>query len=306
MLQAFRLLLERISESELVRLVDQGADAVRRAALTEVALERAFLPLRDALRRTTARGFAIELPRIPRQGRNRTLGVQFDVLSPRVIDAVRGLETRVMRTLGDQVRETVRAHIENGLRDGVNPRQVARSLRTVIGLAPNQERAIANFEAKLRGGTRATVFSDILPHRNAEGKLVGGLELRDKRFDATIKRAIRDGEKLSDAKVAQMTEAYRKRMVAFNAETNARTATLDSLKLGQRLAWDEARAQGFVAGEMTKTWVGVKDDRERPEHLAMEGETVPIDSLYSNGQQQPGDGEYNCRCVSVYRVAKAR
>jgi hypothetical protein len=33
-----------------------------------------------------------------------------------------------------------------------------------------------------------------------------------------------------------MTDAYRRRMVAFNAETNARTASLDSMKAGSASA----------------------------------------------------------------------
>lgn len=48
----------------------------------------------------------------------------------------------------------------------------------------------------------------------------------------------------------------------------------------------------------TKTWSGVLDDRERDEHVAMEGETVSIDSTFSNGLQYPS--EPNCRCTLLY------
>jgi len=48
----------------------------------------------------------------------------------------------------------------------------------------------------------------------------------------------------------------------------------------------------------TKTWSGVLDDRERDEHVAMEGETVPIDEPYSNGLMYPS--EPNCRCTSLF------
>lgn len=48
----------------------------------------------------------------------------------------------------------------------------------------------------------------------------------------------------------------------------------------------------------TKTWSGVLDDRERDEHVAMEGETVGIDEEFSNGLQYPS--EPNCRCVLLY------
>ncbi len=49
--------------------------------------------------------------------------------------------------------------------------------------------------------------------------------------------------------------------------------------------------------KFTKTWSGALDDRERDEHVAIEGETVGIDEVFSNGLQFPG--EPNCRCVAL-------
>lgn len=43
-----------------------------------------------------------------------------------------------------------------------------------------------------------------------------------------------------------------------------------------------------------KTWFGVMDEKERDEHVAMEGETVLIDEPFSNGLLYPS--EPNCRC----------
>lgn len=48
----------------------------------------------------------------------------------------------------------------------------------------------------------------------------------------------------------------------------------------------------------TKTWSGSLDDRERDEHVAMEGETVPIDETFSNGLMYPS--EPNCRCTTIF------
>jgi hypothetical protein len=116
----------------------------------------------------------------------------------------------------------------------------------------------------------------------------------------------RSGTGLTEAQIDTMTTAYERRMVAFNAETHARTAALDAQKLGQRLTWEQAAARGDVdGGRLMKRWRGVMDDRERPSHVAMEGEEVHFRSPYSNGQQQPGDDEYNCRCISVYFLARA-
>lgn len=50
--------------------------------------------------------------------------------------------------------------------------------------------------------------------------------------------------------------------------------------------------------QFTKEWSGVLDDRERDEHLAMEGETVAVDAEFSNGLMYPS--EPNCRCTLIY------
>ena len=44
-----------------------------------------------------------------------------------------------------------------------------------------------------------------------------------------------------------------------------------------------------------KEWIATQDDRTRDEHLALNGETVPVDSEFSNGLPYPQ--EVNCRCV---------
>jgi len=103
-----------------------------------------------------------------------------------------------------------------------------------------------------------------------------------------------------------MVAAYEQRMIAFNANTIAKTAALDAMKLGQQLSWDSAVANGIVDGDhLVKTWVTVGDDRVRDEHAALEGETVPADEAYSNGEGVPGESTYNCRCISSFHMEKA-
>lgn len=50
--------------------------------------------------------------------------------------------------------------------------------------------------------------------------------------------------------------------------------------------------------QFTKTWSGVLDDRERDEHVALEGETVDVKEEFSNGLMYPS--EPNCRCAVLY------
>lgn len=251
LLAAYKAIRESLTDAELARLIAEGRiDQI----VDEALLDKSFLPLKAKLQEALQRGMKATISQLPKPAQG---SVMFDVLSPKVIDAVRTLDTRVIKSLKDDVKDTVRAYVENGLRDGKSPREAARQIRSVIGISPTQEANAQKYEAKLRAS-----------------------------------------EKFTDAQIEKKTIAYRKSAVANNAATIARTAALDSQKLSNRLAWEEAANKGIVdRALMQKTWLGVMDSRERPEHVAMQGQTVPFDSTFSNGQMVPGDTEYNCRCI---------
>lgn len=272
-------LRERLSGAQLEALIAVGdVDGVIRLALSDENLNAAFAKYRARMQVTTrdAVGYF-----------GRDLGIGFDLLNPVMVDAIRGLDTRMMQTLKADIREVARATIQRGLERGVGPRTTARELRAVVGLAPNQETAVDNFRRALQGDASAGSPLD--------------RALRDRRFDRVVRRG-----NLTPEQIDRMTDAYRRRMLAFNAETNARTATLDAMKLGQDLAWREARDAGLIPdGALRKQWKGVLDVREREEHVEMEGETVPFDQPYSNGEMIPGESTFNCRCLSIVYVERA-
>jgi hypothetical protein len=85
------------------------------------------------------------------------------------------------------------------------------------------------------------------------------------------------------------------------------TAAKDAQRLANRLSWENLVEQGGVdRNALTKTWRGIMDTRERETHRKMEGVTVGFDQpwILPDGQQQmiPGSGDYNCRCIAIYRV----
>lgn len=213
----------------------------------------------------------------------------FNVLNPAILTAVRGMEARVFTVLGQQVSGAVRETMAAGLTAGVGPRTIARHLRDTVALAPNQIRAVSNYEAMLRQGNLQVLTR----------------ELRDRRFDSTIKKAFSGGKPLDAEQIRAMTQRYRERMEAFNTETIARTAALQAVKLGQRLSYEDAIEQGLMDGaKLVHTWTGVMDDREREEHKAREGETVPFGEPFSSGDVVPGQSDFNCRCTAFVHFAK--
>lgn len=290
-LRAFQIIRNSLNDADLARIVDSGnLERLFAEVFTDDVMDRAFIPYRQRIREHTASSFRYFTNDLPGAGKiNGQIGVAFDYLSPNVVTAIRQLETKAIETLKGDIRDTVKAFVENGLRDGVNPRAIGREIRAIVGLAPSQEAYVENLRRELMEGR----FSD------AERRV-----LLDRRFNLSKLAEMSDAERLK--RIDLITDRYRKSYTAFNAETNARTATLDSMKLGQRLSWQDAVDKGIVDGDrLQKTWVGVMDDRERPEHVAMEGETVPFDQPFTNGEMIPGDSTYNCRCIPRYTVARA-
>jgi uncharacterized protein with gpF-like domain len=278
MLDGFENLRRMLSDAELLRLID-NAEAMLDGPLSEQAMDRAFAKLQDELQNGVNDATRLF-------GKDIGDGIRFNYLNPRFIDAIRQLNTKVMQTLREDVREVVRSHIEQGLRSGVGPRVMARGIRDVVGLSPTHEKYISNYRRALESGSRKAL----------------AYRLRDRRFDkATIR-----GE-LSPEQVDRMVERYRERWVKHNAETNARTASIDAMKLGQRLSWEDAISKNLVdESTLMMRWVTAGDDRVRPEHKKMNGEAVPFRGVFSNGEQVPGSSTFNCRCLAVVFIRKAK
>lgn len=287
LLRAWTIIRDSFSESEIIDIIESGnLDRLVTEALSDAVFDRAFIPLRQRLRDTMQSGFRYATPSLPGAGKiDGVLSVAFDHLSPDVVTAIRALDTTVLSRLADEAREVVRAYVEQGIRLGVNPRTTARSIRSVIGLGPSQLQEVENYRDALLG---------------QNGRSVADYTLRDRRVD----RLLAKGD-LTPAQVERYVAQYTQRRIALNAETTARTATLDAFKAGQRLSWQAAIDNGIADPErLRRQWIGVMDSRERPEHIAMEKETVAFDAPYSNGQMYPGQGEYNCRCLDKVFLAR--
>lgn len=293
LLKAFQLLRDSLTDRELLQLVQDrlGFEGLVTEVLSDQTLDRIFLPVQAQLQTVTQRAMTYFAKSLPGGGMiDGTLAVTFNVLSPTVIDAIRQLDTKVIQTLKDDARETVRQVVEDGLRAGVSPSTTARTLRDVLGLSPTQAQYVQNLRQELESGDLSVLQR----------------QLRDKRFDRMLQKAFGpDGKGLTAKQIDTMVESYRKRWIAYNAEVNARTATMDAFRAAQRLAWDRAIEQGIVPeAKLMHQWIGVNDDRERPAHIAMNNEIQPFRQPYSNGQLIPGETDYNCRCLDRFFIAK--
>jgi hypothetical protein len=301
LLTALDLVRSLLSESEFLRAANEGSvERFLSALLDDSVLDPALAPLR-ALIDTAALDAARAWP---------SPSPTFDTLNPRVIEAVRQLDTRVMQDLKAEIRESVRQAAREGLEAGKNPRVVAARMRGAIGLAPNQEAWVANFRAELEAGDRSalrrmlgkgqlrTTAGNVIERQgHAGGK---GLAVRD---IAMLERTLGTRDLRPD-QIDRMVEAYRRRLVAWNTETHTRSIALDTQRLAQRLSWQSAIDNGTVkANRLMRRWVTVGDSRVRPEHQDMDGTETTWTGVYPNGESIPGESTFNCRCIErIYLI----
>lgn len=287
--RAFNAIRTVLSNEEIIQLLKLGAGADR-----VVANIAAFADLDRLLVSTvgpTLNGGAIRAGRafsidLPTMSAREAAKAGIDLLNPRVLDGLRKLEANVLGKIIVGTQETFRQVVQRGLEEGVNPRVVARQIRETVGLAPNQERSVANFEKMLREGN-----PDVLRR-----------SLRDRRFDGTIKRAFGKGGKgLTESQIKKMVAANRRKAIASNASRHSRDASLDATRLGQRLSFEDAFAKGLAKREETwKRRHSVGDSNVRPEHADIDGDEAQFDEPYENGEIVAGDSSIGCRCWDEY------
>jgi len=287
-LAAYRLIADRLPESEIARLVTTGAfDLLVASVISDTVLDIAFRPVRTALRRSLEQSVAYFARDLPTKA--RTIGIQFDVLNPNVLTALQSLDDKILPTLKSDVRESIRQALRAGIEAGENPRAVARGIRDVVGLAPNQLQSVLNLRRELETGQYATAAER---------------ELLDARFNLAKLDALSQSARA--ARIDTIVESYRTSFEAFHAETIARTAVLDAYKRGQALAWQQAVDDGIVdGGRLMKRWIQVQRPTKREAHIPLNGEVVAFDQPYSNGQMIPGETDYNCACMSMVFQARA-
>jgi len=289
-LAAWEALRVDLNLSAIERLLAAGAIDVVAGLVADATGDLLGIRYTPLIRLTFSGSAQLGTTRLP----GPLAGARFDLLNPNSVRAALGLETTALRTLTVEAAEMVRQAAARGITAGLNPRTVARGIREALGLAPNQEAAVANFRLALENiGTSRDAL---------------GYKLRDRRFDATLAKLRRDGGTLTPEQVDRMVGAYRQRSLAWNAETHARTAALDAQRLGAKEAWETSlRETGFDRSRVTKRWVATQDNRTRPEHIEADGTVVQLDEQYpvDGGVMTPGEGVYNCRCIELIRIETA-
>lgn len=298
---------DRVQITLLIEMLERGDidGALRAVGLDPVAF-RAF---DVGIAQTFEDGGKLTTGQIPatRDPDGFLLKVQFDVRNYEAERWLREFGADLVKEIEQDTRELVRQRIVDGMEKGENPRTVALDLTGrvdpvtgrreggLIGLTASQAKWVASYEARLRSGD---------PVQMREALSMG---LRDKRYDATVERAIREGKPIPPEKIDKMVTAYRNRALRYRAESIGRTEALSALHEAQVQGWRQAIAKGQVKVEtLTKTWRSAMDERVRHTHSVLNGQTVGFDEAfaspsgaflrYPHDPQAPTAETVMCRC----------
>lgn len=295
--------LERMNYSEAKRLIETYGiqELIARFSISPDDL----LPLRDELENVffTA-GTNFQLP-----GRLKQLPFNRRHLAAE--EAIMSEGGRLIVDISEGSREAVQNAVARGLRTGASPHKIAQDIvgtfdrakqvRTgsIVGLAPVQEQWADRAEKEL-SGLDPNYFTRVL---------------RDKRYDATVRKAIRDGKPLPTADIIRMTRRYRDRLTTYRAQTIARTEAHTVLNMGRyQKVLQNAEAAGLGPEAITAIWRAARDGRTRDTHGSLNGDRAqfgtPFRSSGGARMRYPGDRSLgagaeeivNCRCTLTFKV----
>lgn len=205
----------------------------------------------------------------------------------------------LIQQIGSNTREAVRTSLIADQIAGINPVETARNFRNTLGLTAKQEQSVRNYKGFLE-----TLDTQALQR-----------QLRDKRFDPTIARAIKDEVQLSPEQIEKMTNRYRERYIKYRAEMIARTEALRAVSIGHRAALDQMINNADVDTEkLRRFWHYTGDSRTRQTHREIPGlnpEGRKLDEpfqtplgplMYPRDPMGSAENTIKCRCVEFYRL----
>jgi len=290
--------------NQLTVLIERGDidGAIKLLGLDPSAFEGMDEALRQAYRSGGMTG-AIQIGEIPTE--DGEIPFRFNMRSPAAESWLLRESSRLIVEMSDGQQELVREVLTEGLEQGVNPRQQALGLvgrmdatgkRTggFIGLTTQQAGWVANARDELEN-LNQNYFTR---------------ELRDKRLDSTIRKAINDGQELTPQQINRAITRLQGRTLKYRGDVIARTESIKALSAGH----DESVNQAVEKGEVDRQDVDSEwdssgpDGRTRDSHLLMEGQRRkhgdPFDFPFGGQAMFPRDDSLGapaseliqCRC----------
>lgn len=296
--------------AEIERAIDDG-DESQVVALLPIGF---FAGLMELIRSAYLKGAKAEAKGIKAPGLAKDLDVHASGVSSFLSGQARSL---LDQAAIDEAR-AVRAILQAGQASGQSSRKTALDLigriskqtgkrsGGVVGLSGNFAESVANARTQLLSGNATEMKKYLLRVR------------RDRRFDATVESAIRDGRALKVEDVNRIVGRYADRLLATQAEMIAQTYVAEAFNEGRDQAWRQIveRSKGRLT--FTKTWRTRRDEKVRDSHAATDGQTVQADQPFitqrgamlmfpcDSSLGAPLTERARCRCIAEYSMVPIR
>ena len=233
---------------------------------------------------------------------------RFDLRHPVAEAWLKNHSSTLIKEITEDTRKLIRVNLTDALEIGTGPRTTALDLvgrintKTrkrqggLIGLHSRMERAANKYAIAVRSADPEQLQYAL------------SLELRDKRFDGSVRKALRTGQPINAKTAKTMAMQYRNKALRLRGETIARTETLRALAESRRQSMGQAIDDGSItATQIKRYWLNAGDHRVRHEHVEipkMNAKGVLMDESFMgpNGPVKSAPDGVNCRCIEQYDV----
>lgn len=304
--KGFRAAIRDIVDNVILSRVE---DAIKLGdplgAMRAIGMDQAaFRPLEKALETAFETGGVTVAQSVPKPSSGAAV-FRFDVRNSRAEKWLREQSSTLVTRISHDTQTALRNIVTEGVRDGRNPRNIALDIvgrinpatgkreGGIIGLTVPQERWVANARIDL----------------NSLSERYFSRELRDKRFDRTVRAAINSGNSLSPETINKILGKYKDNLLEHRGTNIARTEAIQSLNRSEYEAIKQAVESGTVsASQVKRIWDSAGDKRVRDSHATMDGQSVGLDEPFTTPDGEklmyPGDASLgasgeetiNCRC----------
>lgn len=300
---------------QIIRALDDN-DIER--ALGFLNIDRAhFAPLERSLRDAVEESGDAVTAALMAQAKNAGVQVRgvFDASNPRAQRIVAEQSSRLITEITEDMREGARNLMARNMAAQTAPRTTALDLvgrvnrvtgkrqGGIIGLHSRDAEAAQSALRELRSGPDTDEGRQAL--RNYLNR-----KTRDKRFDGTVRKALRDGKPVPAGKAQKMIVGMENKMLRNRGERIARTELLGSTQAAQNESLEQLVDDGKVRRENVKNkWDTADDGLQRGSHDALDGVKKPQGEAFVSGLGNrllhPGDRSLgapsedviNCRCT---------
>lgn len=277
-------------------------------AALEVALQEAF----------NAGGINMtqSLPQLVAPDGTRVL-FQFGVRNLMAETMLRTQSSTLVTNIVEDQREALRIAFEAGLARGQNP------TRTALDVVGRVSRVTGRREGSVIGLTSRQVefiesARESLATGNAEGmRRYLDMKTRDRRYDRTVAKAIREGKPVQGAMVSSIIGRLSDRNLKLRGDTIALEETRTALFSVRDVAIRQQIETGKItAQEVTKKWKHSGSENPRLQHIALSIQSkeqgIPLDQpfiaadgtalMYPHDPRAPARHRLGCKCRIEYDI----